>query len=193
MSKLNNWFREKGREQTCLKGDVLFLRGDRSRGPFFVKSGQIRLYRQDEDGREITLHRARTGELFAEASIFSEAYHCDCLAEKKSTVIAIPKIEFIKAIESQPAFAAEFSKILARQVTALRTQLELRNIRSADERILSAFLLKAGEPGIPFRLDGTLKAFAAEIGLTHEALYRSINKLVKNRRLKREGITYIVP
>ena len=66
--------------------------------------------------------------------------------------------------------------ILARQVMALRTRLELRSIRSARLRLLQHLLLAAGEGGT-VRLDGTLMDLAAEIGLSHETLYRTIAAL----------------
>jgi CRP-like cAMP-binding protein len=185
MNDINHWFENVGHTLTLEKGEILFLRGDATRGPFILGQGQVRLYRQDRTGSEVTLHRVRPGEHFAEASIFSETYHCDCIADEKSTVLAIPRADIIEAIESQPTFASGLAEILAKQVMSLRTQLELRNIRSAEERILAALHFKAGEPARPFELKGTLKAFAAEIGLTHEALYRCLRKLQEDGRLRR--------
>ncbi len=189
---LGQWFDNIGRETRLKKGEILFLRGDEARGPFILLSGRVRLYRQDENGREITLHQVRPGERFAEASVFSEIYHCDCMADEDSTILTIPKTEIIRALKTKPAFASEWAQIMARQVMSLRAQLELRNIRSAEERLYSALLLKAGEAGIEFEMDETLKAFAAEIGLTHEALYRALRKLEDGGRLKRDGASFVM-
>lgn len=60
---------------------------------------------------------------------------------------------------------------------ALRTRLELRNIRSARERVQTYLALNARADGRTIALKGTVKDLAAELGLTHEALYRTLSKL----------------
>jgi len=190
MSSLERWVEGVGRRQTLTKGETLFLRGDASRGPYILRTGQVRLYRQDETGSEVILHRAWPGEHFAEASVFSDLYHCDCVAEEQSTVIAIPKAAILHALKNDPEFSFRFTESLARQVMHLRTGLELRNIRSAEQRVLAACRLRAGDKGQPFEIAGTLKAFAAEIGLTHEALYRALRKLEDGGALRRDGQSF---
>lgn len=70
-----------------------------------------------------------------------------------------------------------------------RRRLELRNIRNARERVWQKLQLS------PIRDDGTviidrpLKEMAGEIGLTHEALYRSLAALEKAGRIRRRGRT----
>jgi len=187
MNSFDRWAEGVGRRQTLAKAETLFLRGDASRGPYILRAGQVRLYRQDETGSEVTLHRARPGEGFAEASVFSEVYHCDCVAEEQSTIIAIPKAAIQHALKNDPEFSSSFTESLARQVMHLRTGLELRNIRSAEQRVLAALRLRAGEKDQSFEIAGTLKAFAAEIGLTHEALYRALRKLEDGGTLGRDG------
>ena len=56
-------------------------------------------------------------------------------------------------------------------------QLEIRNIRSARERVLSHLFLAAGADSRTVRLDGTLMDLAGEIGLSHEVLYRTLAAL----------------
>jgi CRP-like cAMP-binding protein len=52
------------------RGDLLFQQGDRAAAVYFVEKGCLRLERRTFDGRVVTLHTARAGELFAEASLF---------------------------------------------------------------------------------------------------------------------------
>lgn len=190
MDSFEAWFESVGRSQLLARGQALFHRGDQSRGPFILQAGRIRLYRQDESGSEVTLHRVRPGEHFAEASVFSNAYHCDCMAEDDSTVLAIPRAAIAQALKNDPAFSSMFCETLARQVMNLRTRLELRNIRSAEQRLLAALRLQGGDGRRSFEIGGTLKAFASEIGLTHEALYRGLKKLEDGGTLRRQGRSF---
>ncbi|MEL6964249.1 MAG: cyclic nucleotide-binding domain-containing protein, partial [Pseudomonadota bacterium] len=70
-----------GRMLDLKRGDLVFATGDKTRGLFRVEDGLIRLVRHAADGREVTLHLAKPGDFFAEASLFSESYHCDAIAE----------------------------------------------------------------------------------------------------------------
>lgn len=72
-------------------GAALFRQGDTSFGIFLLVNGRIRLQRITPDGAAVSIHLARPGELFAEASLFSERYHCDAVAEVGSEVWAIRK------------------------------------------------------------------------------------------------------
>jgi CRP-like cAMP-binding protein len=57
--------------------------------------------------------------------------------------------------------------------------MELRNIRSARERIMQYLRLRAGpdDRGRSVRIEGQLQDIAAEIGMTREALYRTLAAL----------------
>lgn len=130
------------------------------------------------------MHIVRAGELFAEASIFSAHYHCDALALRDCEVLVYPKAELVRSLKESKddlwAFAAE----LAHQVQGLRTRLELRQIRSAPKRVLQALRLQSAVNGV-WKREGTLKHFAEEIGLTHEALYRALATLEREDRIDR--------
>ena len=157
-------------------GQALFRQGDEVAAIFAVERGRLRLIRHTVDDRKVVLHTAREGELLAEAALFSTQYHCDAIADLASRVRVLAKSELLAAFRKDAKFAGRFMGVLARQVMALRTRLELRSIRSARERLLQHLLLAAGTER-RVRLDGTLMDMAAEIGMTHETLYRSLAEL----------------
>lgn len=69
-----------GREHCLARGEILFHKDDAAVGIYEIEHGQVRLSRLDQTGREIVLHVAGTGDLIAEASLFSKVYHCDAIA-----------------------------------------------------------------------------------------------------------------
>ena len=168
-------------------GAALFRLGDKTTGLCEVVAGRVRLARVDRSGREITLHVAGPGETIAEASLFSPHYHCDAIASTDAIVRVYPKREVVAAFERDPKAAQSFSATLARQVMDLRTRVEQRNIRSARERVRHYLAINAGTDGRTVDLRGTLKDFAAEIGLTHEALYRALAALERSGEIKRNS------
>ena len=64
---------------------------------------------------------------------------------------------------------------LAHQLQELRARMELRNIRSARERVLQYLRLRVHNRSIA--VEGRLQDIAAEIGITREALYRTLAAL----------------
>jgi CRP-like cAMP-binding protein len=100
------------------------------------------------------------------------------VAAAPSRVRVYPKAEMIALLRTEPALAEAFMTRLAHQLQELRTRMELRNIRSARERIMQYLRLRAGpDDGRSVRIEGQLQDIAAEIGMTREALYRTLAAL----------------
>lgn len=158
-------------------GEELFRRGDPAAAIFEVESGRLRLVRRTVDDHLVILHTASAGELFAEAALFAEAYHRDAVAAAPSSVRVYPKAMLLSTMRAEPAVLEAFTATLARQLQALRARLELRNIRSAHERLLQYLVLAAGPDGRTVRLASPLQDIAGDLGLSREALYRTLAKL----------------
>jgi len=158
-------------------GELLFRQGDRAAAIYKVESGRLRLIRRTVDDHLVILHTAGRGEFFAEASLFAEAYHCDAIAAAQSRVWVYPKAIVMAALRTDPALAETFIARLARQLQELRARMELRNIRSARERVLQYLWLRAGVDGRGVAIEGQLQDVAAEIGMSREALYRTLAAL----------------
>ncbi len=172
-------------------GAALFRQGDPAIGVFRLTRGRIRLLRTTASGAQVTMHTARPGELFAEASLFSPRYHCDAIAWCDSELLLYPKRELAARLKEDPDALWCFAAELAHRVQDMRARVELRQIRSAPERVIQALRLRCIADG-SWRLDDTLKQFAQELGLTHEALYRALNTLERSGRLRREGRSLVL-
>lgn len=133
------------------------------------------------------LHVAHAGDTFSEAALFSPEYHCDAVADMDSEIEVHPKGALSRALRESPQAAQAFMAHLAGQVIGLRSRLEIRNIRSAQERVIQFLQLQAGEATVTFARP--LKDIAADIGLTHEAFYRTLAKLVSSGQIARNGRT----
>lgn len=151
------------------KGDVLFRQGQTTSGLYRVVSGCVTLQRTGMGGDILTLHRAVTGGFFAEASVFSETYHCDAVCTEDGSVRKIAKAHIISTMQSNPVFSEGFTRLLTVQIQQYRAHIELLSIPSAKDRVLAAVM--AGY------LDATVTELATRINLTHEACYRALRAL----------------
>lgn len=174
-------------------GDFLFHKGDRSAGIYFVASGSLRMQRMTPDGSTVVLHTARSGEFFAEASLFVERYQCDVLAERDSDVWFYAKQDLVTRLQDDSLALWEFTAGLARSLHEIRQRYELKQIRSAPDRVLQLLRLRCDAEGF-YPARGTLKDMAKELGLTHEALYRALASLEQGKRIRRDfGVLRILP
>jgi len=160
-------------------GQTLFRQGDRPVALFLVQRGAVALIRHTEAGRKVRLFRAKAGDTLAEASLFSESYHCDCIAGRDSILFGFDKAAVLALMASNPEFSMALVRRLSVQLQAYRRKLELLAIGSAKERVLVA--LADGW------LSGSVIEFAGELGLSHEATYRALAHLVQQGRARKTG------
>ena len=168
-------------------GEVLFRQGDAARGMFLLEEGCVRMLRHTADGQEVPVHTAKAGETFAEASLFADHYHCDCISLAHSRVVMLPARDVIDLLRRGDDAALMLVARLAEQVRALRTRAELRAIRDVRLRLLNALRLRMDARDGRVRLEGTLKALAAELGMAHETLYRTLAALERDGHIVHQG------
>lgn len=168
--------------QELVTGQALFQQGDPALAVFIVETGRLRLFRYTTEGKMVTFYVARAGEIFAEVAIFSDFYTDSAVAEVDSRVAVYPKQLLLDALCEYPNLAEDFMTLLVRKIQSLKFRLELRDIRSAHERVLQ-YLRHLAQPDDDrsVNLDRPLKDIAGDLGLTPETLSRTL------RRLEREG------
>ena len=152
---------------------------------FLIETGRVRLARVLADGTPLILYVAAAGESFAEASLSAAHYHCDAIAETDAAVLALPKADLLSALAADPAECLALALALAAQVRDLRARLELRNIRSANARVLAWLRLHASgnPPSVPMHRSWT--QVADELGLTREVVYRALAMLERQKLIDR--------
>ena len=168
-------------------GEALFEQGDRAAAIYKVESGRLRLVRRTVDDHLVILHTACRREFFAEASLFAATYHCDAVAAEPSRIRVYPKAKVMEALRTDPVLAPAFMARLAHQLQELRARMELRSIHSARERVLQYLRLRADLDRRSIAIEGQLQDIAAEIGITREALYRTLAPLEAEGSIAREG------
>lgn len=173
-----------GRPRALLAGEALFRQGDPADKVFLIERGRLRMARRLASGEAIPLHTGRAGELFAEGALFAVACQCDALAVEASTVVACAKTDMLAAFATSPPLALEWLERVTRQLHAARALIELRDVRSAEERVIRHLRLRADIAGV-VAFEGPLLDAAAELGLTHEAYYRAMAALARRGTIQR--------
>jgi len=187
------------------KGEYLFREGDAALGFYVVQTGAINVHRVSAAGKEQIIHVFLVGETFAEAALaMATGYPADARAVDNSSVILVPKKEFVELIRRRPELSL---RMLASMSTHLRVLVGLlEDLQSKDvETRLAHWLLHhcpEGKHHSMIKLQTTKRVLAAEMGTTSETLSRTLAKFrdagwisVKGREitlLSREGIDHLL-
>ena len=150
-------------------GEAAFLTGQQVEMIYMLRAGRVQLQRHTTHGARLILQNAGPETVLAEASAFSEHYHCDAVVTEPATLAALPKPVFIAALRDDPDLALAWSAMLARSVQAARVRAEIRSLPKVAER-LDAWL----DEGHALPEKGRWQDVAAELGVTREALYREL-------------------
>lgn len=187
LADVETWLAHYAESCVIAKGTRLFVTGKKPASLYWVASGELQLVRYTPQGERVILQRCTRGVL-AEASLFSDRYHCDGEAAADTLVWMLPLADFHAAL-AQADFSRAYTMWLSQTIRNLRSQCERLSLPGAGERVLH-YLREYGR----FDLDGgPLKAWAGALGITHEHLYRTLSQLEKTGRIRRTSREITLP
>ena len=163
------------------KGDYLFHQGEKPEYMFFVVSGEAVLTRTSSHGEPTTLQRCKGGFL-SEASLLTDAYHCDAIVTNSGQAITLP-IKSLRDALTDSKFSMKWVQLLSKEIMRLRTQSERLGLKDIRSKLIH-LIETEGKQGV-LTLQSDFKSMASEIGVTHEALYRTMTTLEKEGVLKK--------
>jgi CRP-like cAMP-binding protein len=175
---------QSARSATLNIGEAVFVQGSRPESVDFVQSGEIHLLRYTPGGGNILLHRS-CGGFIAEASIDASNYHCDAIAVSVTTLLRFDREQFKAALDSSADFCKAWRLMLAHEIRRLRSHCERLALHTAQARI-AHYIACEGQHGV-LELSSTLKSWALELGLSHEALYRELSRLKAQGLIRMDG------
>lgn len=164
------------------RGERLFSPGHAPTHMLYVLGGEVVLQRLGIQGENVVLQRVRQG-LVAEASLQSPTYHCEAVMTSAGELLALPIDAVRLALLDDAAFAIRWIHMLNQELKRLRAQCERLSLVGVRDRLLH--LIETEGEGGCLRLRASLKSIAAEIGVTHEALYRTLAAMEKQGQLHR--------
>lgn len=166
-------------------GQILFQQGDPTEYMFWVESGRLKLVSFTEQ-QMITYYTVGAGESCTETALNIEAYSCTVIAEQPSRVLAIPKHDFLEALQQSSNLCQQYVCQLTQRFESIKQLLELRSIRSARNRLLH-YLTQQRQPGqVTIPLTTSLKVLAANLGMSPEALSRTFSQLESEQIVSRK-------
>ena len=166
------------------KGAALFRQDATVERMYYISSGRVKLMRHTREGDTVIMRIDTSREMIAEASLFSESYHCTAVVDQPSEIYTIDRDTALVEVFKSSRSSREILKLFSGHIRDLRSLIEIRNIRSAQKRIL-AYPESIAEHDGKVRLYTSLRDIAYKLGLTHETMYRELRTLEESGMLDR--------
>jgi CRP/FNR family transcriptional regulator len=179
---------------TLPAGLDIMAEGDRAQAVPILMSGEIRVFRIGDSGREITLYRFRRGEccvLSADAILGHHSFPARARVEEEAEVAFIPAAVFEEWLASSPIWRQFVFDAMARRLTSLMDTVDDVAFRRMDTRVASLLLEKSRSSGPSIR--ATHQEIADELGSSREVVSRILEDLQSRGliRLFRGGVEVV--
>ncbi len=123
------------------KKDPIFQEGDVPRWLFHIEKGSVKLYKTNDDGRELILRIAGPGEFLGYLALLSgDRYPEGASVLEDSTIRMIPKDDFFTLVYGNRDVNARFIKLLAGHVVDQEQQLIDLAYNSVRKRVATAIV-----------------------------------------------------
>jgi CRP/FNR family transcriptional regulator len=161
------------------KGGYLFRERELALGFYVVQTGAINVHRVSAAGKEQLIHVFRAGETFAEAALaIATGYPADARAVENSSVVLVPKREFIELLGRRPELALRMLASMSTHLRVLVGLLEDLQLKDVETRLAHWLLNRcsSGKQSCVIKLLTTKRVLAAEMSTTSETLSRTFAK-----------------
>lgn len=173
-------------EKRIEKGETLFQEGEAARHYFQVKSGKIKMYNLNEDGKMFLQGIFEEGESFGEPPLFSDTpYPAGAVAEEPSVVLRLSRERFLEMLSRNPEIHLSFTRVLAERL--LYKSMQLREIAgfNPEHRIITLFNYLRKERQLAkdqqLEIKLTRQDIADLTGLRVETIIRAVKTLEKQK------------
>jgi len=164
-------------------GTSLFLHGQPASRFFYVRTGQIKLFRVSPDGHEKIIEIIRAGQTFAEAVMFmgeQARYPVSSEAIEDSRLYAFDQKLFLQVLADSHEISFGMLAAMSRRLHMLVNQIDSLTLQNATYRLVMYLLEQApreARPGADLELTTPKSALASRLAIQPETFSRLLAKL----------------
>ncbi len=180
------------RTQAIPSGARIYAEGDGCTAIAFVLSGEIRVYKVGETGREITLYEIGPGEtciLNASCILAHTTYPAHAVAASNVDVLLVPSTVFRRLVTENEVMRDFVFALLSQRLSLVMELVEEVAFGRVDERLIG-YLIEKSENN---SLDTTHQKIANDLGTSREVVSRLLKDFERKGqvRLSRNSITLL--
>jgi CRP/FNR family transcriptional regulator, dissimilatory nitrate respiration regulator len=155
-------------------------------GMHILLSGKVKLFKLAEDGKEQTIFVFGPGEPFCLCSTFSDGkMPANLSALEDSKVLFISPSKFQTLIQEDPTILLNIMSVMAKRLKDAMVMIDSLSLKQVPSRLAAYFLSKNEEGWL--KLDISYRELSKIIGVTPEALSRTLKKMSKEKLIEVDG------
>ena len=160
------------------KKQRIFTEGNHPIRLYYVQKGKVKVYKTNEEGKELILKIANEGDFFGYISLLENSvYRENATALEDCEIAAIPRSEFEELMNANPQVTRRFISLLSKDVHEKEEQLLRLAYNSLRRKVADALLaaqerFRSGNERLPIHL--TRENLAAIAGTATESLIRTL-------------------
>lgn len=184
-----------GKEKHFDKGEVIFFEGDPGHGFFVVISGQVKIFKVSDIGKEQILHIFGPGDIFGEVPVFyGNPFPASAKSLLATTVMFFPRDAFVELLEGNCAIALAMLGVLARRLRIFTEQIEYLSLKEVPARLAGylLYLQKTQKNHDVVELEISKGHLASLLGTSPETLSRIFKKMTEEKLISVQGRTIIL-
>ncbi|MGB6339262.1 MAG: Crp/Fnr family transcriptional regulator [Candidatus Aminicenantaceae bacterium] len=191
MKDLEQKIIELGHNKTYTKDEFLVHADDPAEGFYYLQSGEIRVFKMDEQGKEVEVVRPNPGDFFGEAIVFvQKRFPSYAQAVKDSQVVFFDKNSFFQRLEKDPTIGMFFLHLLAKKCIVLNKRIETLELRTVRQRLIQYLVSSCGsDTSCVVTLPMKKAELAKLLGTISETLSRNLKQLQEEGLITVKGHT----
>lgn len=179
-----------GQVKTFPAGMNIYSEGDACSAIAFVLSGEVRVYKTGETGREITLYEIGPGEtciLNASCLLSGTSYPANAVTSAEGSMLLVPAPEFRRMMAEHEQPRDFVFALLSQRLSLVMELIEEVAFARMDQRLMD-YLVEKSENN---KLETTHQKIASSLGTSREVVSRLLKDFERRRlvSLSRNSIT----
>ena len=173
-------------------GKQIYSEGDSCAFIALILSGELRIFKVGQTGREITLYQIGPGEtciLNASCILSGQSYPANAVSLTDVELLLIPSAAFRKLVAEHEYMREFVFTLLSRRLSGIMELVEEVAFGRMDERLRDYLVEKAGDG----KLETTHQRIAADLGTSREVISRLLKDFERKHKvaLSRNLITLL--
>lgn len=176
------------------KGQPIFSEGTRPNGLFFLKSGKVKKYKTDRNGKEQIIYICGVGELLGHAALLADEPYSDSAAALEDSIIGfISKSDFMVILESSKVLSKKMLVNLSHEFNVLINGITSFTQKTVRERLALCLLIMKDkynanrEDNKAVEINLSREDLANFVGIAVETLVRLLHDFKEEKFIETQG------
>ncbi len=173
------------------KNTIICMDGDILQSVYFILKGTVRVFKENQQGKEVTLYKLGQGESFGETAWLNDGKQfASVITKEPCNILTIQHADFSQFYADHPDFMHCIATRLSSEIANISQHLKEIALGSIHQRVLWALRNNAQEvAGKKVANFATHRELASLIGCSRESVSRTIQDLKKSGDVTLDGDT----